>query len=84
MQVFGDESDQVYCFVSNGLLGLDVEDRSYALVRSRNGLVAIPQSSATQWRDHFRLDIFLERPSCFRWGSFRDGELSREAADPAL
>ena len=63
MRLFGGEFCDVHSFVSNGTWGYDVEDNAYALMRSRDGVVAMLHSSATQWRHRFHLDMNLERGS---------------------
>ena len=62
MRLFGGEFDEVQSVVSNGHWGYDVEDNAYALMRSgATGVVAMINSSATQWRHQFHLDITLQR-----------------------
>ena len=61
MRLFAGEFDQVRSFVSNDFWGHDVEDNAYALMRTKEGVVAMLHSSATQWRHHFRLEITLAR-----------------------
>lgn len=61
MRMFAGEFAQVHSFVSNGFWHHDVEDNAYALMRTRDGVVALLHSSATQWRHHFRLEITLAR-----------------------
>jgi predicted dehydrogenase len=63
MRLFGGEFLDVHSFVSNSHWCYDVEDNAYALMRSRDGVVAMLNSSATQWRHRFHLDINLERGS---------------------
>lgn len=63
MRLFGGEFTEVHSFVSNGHWGYDVEDNAYALMRTADGVVAMLNSSATQWRHRFHLDINLERGS---------------------
>ena len=57
MRLFGGEYVQVHSFVSNSRWGYNVEDNVYALMRTSEGIVAILNSSATQWRHLFHLDI---------------------------
>jgi len=61
MRLFAGEFTQVYSFISNGFWKHDVEDNAYALMKTDNGVVAMLQSSATQWRHRFMLEINLER-----------------------
>jgi len=63
MRLFGGEFSEIHSFVSNGHWRQDVEDNAYALMRSTDGVVAMLNSSATQWRHRFHLDINLERGS---------------------
>jgi predicted dehydrogenase len=59
MRLFAGEFTQVYSFVSNSHWGHDVEDNAYALMRTDDGVVGMLNSSATQWRHRFNLDINL-------------------------
>jgi predicted dehydrogenase len=68
MRLFGGEFDQVQSFISNGHWGYDVEDNAYALMRTADGVVGMLNSSATQWRHRFHLDINLERGSLILGG----------------
>ena len=52
--------EEVKSFISNNYWGHDVEDNSYAIMRDKNGRVAIIHSSATQWQHSFRLEIAFE------------------------
>lgn len=63
MRLFAGEFTEVHSFVSNGFWGFDVEDNAYALMRTDAGVVAMLNSSATQWRHMFQLDLTLERGS---------------------
>ncbi|MDE2141102.1 MAG: Gfo/Idh/MocA family oxidoreductase [Elusimicrobia bacterium] len=68
MRLFGGDFHEVHSFVSNGHWGYDVEDNAYALMRSPEGVVGMLNSSATQWRHRFHLDINLERGSLILGG----------------
>jgi predicted dehydrogenase len=68
MRLFGGEFDQVQSCISNGHWGYDVEDNAYALMRTARGVVGMLNSSATQWRHRFHLDINLERGSLILGG----------------
>jgi predicted dehydrogenase len=59
MRLFAGDFVDVYSFVSNGYWHHDVEDNAYALMRTRDGVVAMLHSSATQWRHRFHLEIAL-------------------------
>jgi predicted dehydrogenase len=63
MRLFADEFTQVYSFISNNHWKFDVEDNAYALMKTDKGIIAMLNSSATQWRHQFTLDINLERGS---------------------
>lgn len=68
MRLFGGEFTEVCSFVSNRHWGFDVEDNAYALMRNAEGVVGMLNSSATQWRHRFHLDINLERGSLILGG----------------
>ena len=54
---FCGDFEEVKSFVSNNYWGHDVEDNAYAIMRDKNGRVAIIHSSATQWQHSFQLEI---------------------------
>lgn len=60
MRMFAGEFEDVHSFVDNSHWGYDVEDNAYALMRTREGVVAMINSSATQWRHQFHLDINMQ------------------------
>ena len=68
MQLFGGNFTEVHSFISNSHWGYDVEDNAYALMRTADGIVGMLNSSATQWRHRFHLDINLERGSLILGG----------------
>jgi predicted dehydrogenase len=68
MRLFGGEFSEVYSFISNSHWRYDVEDNAYALMRTEAGVVGMLNSSATQWRHRFNLDINLERGSLILGG----------------
>lgn len=68
MRLFAGEFTQVHSFISNGHWGYDVEDNAYAIMRTESGIVGMMNSSATQWRHRFHLDINLERGSIILGG----------------
>ncbi len=68
MRLFGGDFTEVQSFVSNSHWGYDVEDNAYALMRTDDGVVGMLNSSATQWRHRFHLDINLERGSLILGG----------------
>ena len=63
MRLFGGEFNEVSSFISNDYWGYDVEDNAYALMRTNKGIIAMLNSSATQWRHRLNLDINLEKGS---------------------
>ena len=68
MRLFAGDFAEVHSFISNRHWGYDVEDNAYALMRTADGVVAMLNSSATQWRHRFHLDINLERGSLILGG----------------
>ena len=63
MRLFAGEFTEVQSFISNSHWGYEVEDNAYALMRTADGIVGMLNSSATQWRHRFNLDINLARGS---------------------
>lgn len=61
MRLFGGEFVEINSFISNDFWHHDVEDNAYALMRTKEGVVAMLHSSATQWRHRFELEIALEK-----------------------
>lgn len=68
MRLFAGEFSEVYSCISNAHWGYDVEDNAYALMRTSDGIVAMLNSSATQWRHRFHLDINMEKGSLILGG----------------
>jgi predicted dehydrogenase len=68
MRLFAGEFVDVHSFVSNAHWGFDVEDNAYALMRTADGVVGMLNSSATQWRHRFHLDINLSGGSVILGG----------------
>ena len=68
MRLFGGNFTEVHSFISNSHWGYDVEDNAYALMRTADGVVGMLNSSATQWRHRFHLDINLEQGSLILGG----------------
>ena len=60
IRLFAGEFEHIHSFIANDFWHHDVEDNVYAMMRTREGVVAMVQSSATQWRHRFNLDITLE------------------------
>jgi predicted dehydrogenase len=68
MRLFGGDFTEIHSFVSNNYWRYDVEDNAYALMRTADGVVGMLNSSATQWRHRFHLDINLARGSLILGG----------------
>jgi len=68
MLLFAGEFTEVYSFISNSRWGHNVEDNAYAMMRTSDGIVCMLNSSATQWRHQFYLDINLEQGSLILGG----------------
>jgi len=88
MHLFAGEFTEVHSFISNSRWGYDVEDNAYALMRTEKGVVAMLNSSATQWRHRFHLDINCDKGSLILGGilsgskSYGAETLSVIVADP--
>jgi predicted dehydrogenase len=63
MRLFAGDFTKVHSIVSNSHWGYDVEDNAYALMQTADGIVGMLNSSATQWRHRFHLDMNFERGS---------------------
>ena len=59
MRLFCGEFTEIKSFISNDFWNHDVEDNAYALMKDKEGRVAMLNSSATQWQHKFNLDISL-------------------------
>lgn len=59
MRLFCGEFVDVKSFISNDYWKHDVEDNAFALLKDKNGRIAMLNSSATQWQHKFSLDISL-------------------------
>ena len=68
MRLFAGEFTDIQSFISNSHWGFDVEDNAYALMRTDDGVIGMLNSSATQWRHRFNLDINLEGGSLILGG----------------
>jgi predicted dehydrogenase len=75
MRLFAGEFTEVHSFISNSHWGYDVEDNAYALMKTASGVVGMLNSSATQWRHRFNLDINLDKGSIIL-GGFLSGTKS--------
>ncbi len=63
MRLFAGNFCEIKSFISNNHWGFDVEDNAYALLKTKDGIVGMLNSSATQWRHKFNLEINLEKGS---------------------
>ena len=61
LRLFAGEFTDVHSFVTNNVWNHDVEDNAYALMRTKDGKVAMLHSSASQWRHRFGLEITLTK-----------------------
>ena len=61
MRLFAGDFTQVHSFISNRFWKHDVEDNAYAIMKTEEGVVAMLQSSATQWKHNFQLSITLTK-----------------------
>lgn len=61
MRLFAGEFVEVSSHVSNAFWNHDVEDNAYALLKTKDGVVALLHSSATSWRHRFRMEVALEK-----------------------
>ena len=61
MRFFAGDFVKVKSFIKNNFWDYDVEDNAYAIMETNTGIVGVLNSSATQWRHKFNLDITLER-----------------------
>jgi len=59
IRLFSGDYDEIYSFISNDYWKHDVEDNAFALMRNKNGQVAMLHSTATQWQHRFRIEIIL-------------------------
>lgn len=59
LRLFAGEFTHVLSFISNDVWGYDVEDNAYALLKTKDGKVAMLHSSASQWRHRFSLEVSL-------------------------
>ncbi len=61
MRYFLGEFAEIKSFVENCYWkGTELEDNAFALMKTRDGKVAMVHSSATQWKHKFSLDLFME------------------------
>ena len=89
MRLFaGEKFADVHSFISNSFWRHDVEDNAYAIMKNRQGVVAMLHSTATQWRHRFHLDIACAKGALTLAGilsgskSYGDETLTIAWADP--
>jgi len=63
MRYFAGNFNEVKSFISNKYWKFDVEDNAYAILKSKKGIYATVNSSATMWKHSFNLEINLEKGS---------------------
>jgi predicted dehydrogenase len=68
MRLFAGEFTQVHSFIKNSHWNYSVEDNAYALMQTERGVVAMMNSSATQWRHRFHLDVNCKKGSLILGG----------------
>jgi len=61
MRLFCGEFIEVKSYVNNSYWNHDVEDNAYAIMKDKEGRIAMLHSSATQWQHKFHLDISLTK-----------------------
>ena len=61
MRLFAGDFEDIHSFVRNDFWNHDVEDNAYAMMRTKDGIIAMLHSSATQWRHSFRLEMAMEK-----------------------
>jgi predicted dehydrogenase len=61
MRLFAGEFNEVRSFVSNDFWKHDVEDNAFALLKNKRGVIAMLNSTATQWQHKFNLEISLSK-----------------------
>ncbi|MES2615092.1 MAG: Gfo/Idh/MocA family oxidoreductase [Bdellovibrionota bacterium] len=61
MRLFAGEFTQIHSFVRNDYWYHDVEDNAYAIMRTKDNIISMIHSSATQWRHKFQLEITLQK-----------------------
>jgi predicted dehydrogenase len=59
IRLFSGDYDEIYSFISNDYWKHDIEDNAFALMKNKNGQVAMLHSTATQWQHQFRIEIIL-------------------------
>ncbi|WP_078123839.1 Gfo/Idh/MocA family protein [Leptospira alexanderi] len=57
IRLFAGEMEEVKSYISNSYWNLNVEDNAFALMKSESGVIVQFQSTATEWRHRFNLQI---------------------------
>lgn len=60
IRYLGGEFEVMASHVSNSMWNYDVEDNAYALLKTKDNIIAFVNSSATQWKHRFYLEINFE------------------------
>lgn len=60
-RLFCGEFNEAKSFVKQLYWPVEVEDNVFALLKNKEGQIAMLHSSATQWKHYFLLDIYLEK-----------------------
>ena len=60
IRYLGGEFEVMASYVSNSMWNYDVEDNAYALLKTKDNIIAFINSSATQWKHRFYLEINFE------------------------
>ena len=61
IRLFSGDFEEIHSFISNDYWNHDVEDNAFALLRNKNGQVAMIHSTATQWQHRFRIEVILNK-----------------------
>ncbi len=61
IRLFAGEIIEIKSYISNSYWNLEVEDNAFALMKSDSGVIVQFQSTATEWRHRFNLQINLEK-----------------------
>ncbi len=63
MRLFAGEFNEIKSFVLNNHWNYDVEDNAYAIMKTKDNIVGMLNSSATQWRHKFNMELNLDKGS---------------------
>ena len=90
LRYFAGDFCEYKSFISNNFWKFDIEDNVYAILRSKKNIYAYINSSATQWRHKFSLDINLTKGNLILNGilssskSYGSESLTIIKADPKI